>query len=154
MRPTLFLALAMSALPVLSTAQAAEFTFTVPVDLKNLSPAIKGYLAGCAVYTAKPVGPSWKMVGSGGTPIKPIPAGKTSVQAIYTLAFDHQPSLANSANAAKWYQCHVSLCSELNNFDSCEMAQIAGAPGLGQSPVWAVAAEGSASVVVVEGPLP
>lgn len=99
MRPTLLLVLAMSVAPVFSSAQAAEFTFTVPVEMSNLSPGVKAYLVQCYAYTKKPVtGTDWQLVGLSGSPLYPVPAGKTSVKATYTLSFDHWAAAANSGS--------------------------------------------------------
>jgi hypothetical protein len=152
MRAKLVLALAVSLAPVFANAMAAEFTFTVPVDLKGLSPAVKGYLPTCNVYTAPLTDPNWKLVGSSSLNIQGIPPGQTAVKGMYTLAFDHQPGLVNSASAGKWYVCGIALCSSASDFKSCSNAVLPGTAAAKQVPAWAVSAPGA--MVSVSGPLP
>ena len=135
-----------------SIANAADFTFNVPVDLDNLAPVVQAYQVSCQVTDNNPLinSPPWKSLGFGAGAIKPL-SGAHSAKTTVTIAFNIDPNSATSAAQAKWYQCFLSLC---NGPSACTQTKQVGSTAALSGPAWAVPAAQSNSVVLVSGPLP
>lgn len=146
MRKTPVIAIALSLQALAAHALATEYTLTVPVQLKGLSPVVTHYALSCNLWRKKAGGGN-EVVASSWSGMIPVSGGANTVQKI-KFKYD-----GPAAGAPATYECNLQLCSS-SGVNDCGWTKDGKFAQEVNFPPWRVSMPNAAYSAGVEGPLP